>query len=171
MKRILISAIILISSFFLSAEPAVGYSLAPVGEMNAAGSFGALNIALMFSMDRDVHAGDIELSVDISPYGRVFQGVDMRISTPLFAITDHPFNVLFPNVMMWAPRVSVGTLFRMPDDWCMTAGISPFAFHDTNYVFEFLSPYVLYSITDDKWGWGMYVVRFSYFFGEGGGAS
>lgn len=168
MKRVLIILLLSLSSIQLFSKPAFGYSIAPVGEMGSNGSFGAFNIALMFTLERNVHAGEFEISVDLSPYGKVFQGVDMKVSTPLFAITDHPFNVLFPNTMMWAPRLSAGALFRMPDEWAVAIGLSPFAFHDANYVFEFLSPYVLYSITEDKWGWGMYVVRFSYFFGDGG---
>ena len=169
MKRFPVLILILISlAMPAAAKPAVGYSIAPVGEMGANGAFGALNLAFMVSMESSVHAGDIELSVNLSTYGRVFQGADLRVSTPLFAVTDHPFNALFPNTMMWAPKLSVGALFRMPDDWNVTIGLSPFAFHDTDYVFEFFSPYILYSITHDKWGWGMYVVRFSYFFGEGG---
>ena len=167
MRRLMIASLVLLSSLSLFSAPAVGYSLAPVGEMGEE-TYGALNIALFFSLDRDSHAGDMEISVDLSPYGKVFQGVNARISTPVFATTDHPFNVLFPNAMMWAPKLSVGALFRMPSDWAVTVGLSPFSFYDTNYVFEFLSPYVLYSITCNKWGWGMHVVRFSYFFGKGG---
>ena len=170
MKRFPVLILILISlAMPAAAKPAVGYSIAPVGEMGANGSFGALNLAFMVSMESSVHAGDIELSVDLSPYGKVFQGADLRVSTPLFAVTDHPFNVLFPNTMLWAPKVSLGGQYRMPDEWNILLGIAPFSFQDTNFVFEFFSPYALYSITEDSWGWGMYVLRFSYFFGHGEG--
>ena len=169
MKRIAAALLLLLPLCSLSAGPALGYSLAPVGEMNADGSYGALDIALFFSFDSDLHAGDIEVSADISPYGRWFQGVNMRLSTPVFATADHPFNVLFPNTVLWTPKVSVGASFRMNDDWSVNIGIAPFAFQDIDYIFEFFSPYVLYSVTRQSWGWGMYILRFSYFFGLGGG--
>ncbi len=168
-RRFLILLIIMIAAFPALSSPAIGYSLAPVGELSPNEPYGALNIALFFSPDREIHAGDVEMSVDLSPYGHVFQAANLRISTPVFATTDHPFNVLFPNTMLWAPKVSLGGQYRMPDEWNILLGIAPFSFQDTNFVFEFFSPYALYSITEDSWGWGMYVLRFSYFFGHGEG--
>ena len=83
MKRFPVLILILISlAMPAAAKPAVGYSIAPVGEMGANGSFGALNLAFMVSMESSVHAGDIELSVDLSPYGKVFQGADVQRAFP-----------------------------------------------------------------------------------------
>ena len=116
MKRFPVLILILISlAMPAAAKPAVGYSIAPVGEMGANGSFGALNLAFMVSMESSVHAGDIELSVDLSPYGKVFQGADLRISTPLFAVTDHPFNVLFPIAALIPPIKNFHKVFLRID--------------------------------------------------------
>ena len=169
MKRLLIVLMILSSSFSLGSSPALGYSLAPVGQSGPRETYGAVNAALFLSMDRESHAGDFEVSVDLSPYGRVFQALNLRVSTPFFAVTEHPFNVLFPNTVLWAPKLSLGAQYRIPDEWNVCIGLAPLSFQDTNYVFEFFSPYVLYSVADSRWGWGMYVLRFSYFFGHGEG--
>lgn len=164
MKKLLIVLLILLSSIPIFSSVSFGYSLAPVGAMTPTGNYGALTISAVFSPYKETHIGDIELSADISPVYPFFEGARAKLSTPVFMLLDHPFEWAFSNPIIWSPLLSVGAEYRLMNEWSITMGLSPFAFQSTHFIYEFLSPYAIYSITSDKWGWGMYVVKFSYFF-------
>ena len=164
MRKLFIAFLLLLASSSLFAAPSFGYSLAPVGAMTATGNYGGLTISAIFSPSKELHTGDISVSVDLSPVTPFFEGVKMNVSTPLFILLDHPFPWIFSNQVLWAPTLMAGAQYRLKNDWSLLFGIAPFTFQDTHFVYEFLSPYAIYSFTSEKWGWGMYVMRFSYFF-------
>lgn len=166
MKRIFISFLLFLSSLSLFAAPSIGYSLGLVGGSTPRDAYGAVNIALIISPDRHIHAGDLEISVDLSGYGTVFQSANVKLYTPIYMTTKHIFNSLFPNTIVWSLMLGTGVEYRLGNEWSILLSLSPFYFHDNNYAFEFFAPYILYSITAEEWGWGMYVIRFSYFFGD-----
>ena len=164
MRRKAMILLLLAASLAVQAAPSVGYSLAPVGSYMPSRSYGALTVSVIFSPDRDMHVGDIEIAADISPVHPFFEGALLRLSTPMFQTTEHAFGWMFPNTMLWAPSVNAGVRYRLYDEWDVIAGIAPFLFRDNQFSYEFFSPYVSYSVTEESWGWGMYVLRFSYFF-------
>ena len=141
-----------------------GYSLAPVGQFSGSEPYGGLTASAILSFNQD-HAGDIEISADFTPYGTFFESARIQVSLPMLLMTDHVFNPLFPNPVVWSPRIGTGFQYRMGNEFNLLISLSPFAFHDKAYSFEFFSPYVLYEILGGKWGWGIYVMKFSCFFG------
>ena len=164
MRKILIAAVLLLSSSFLAASPTFGYSLAPVGAVTPSGSYGGLSISAIFAPYDEAHAGDIAVTVDLSPVKPFFEGVSMTFSSPVFRLLEHPFSWAFTNSVVWAPVFTAGVQYRLGNEWNMLVGFAPLAFQDTHFVYELLSPYILWSISDGTLGWGLYVMRFSYFF-------
>ena len=164
MRKIVIALSLLMLSLPVFASPSFGYSLAPVGAATPTGHYGGLTISAIFSPAKELHTGDISVSVDLSPVSPFFEGVTMSVSSPLFILLNHPFPWIFSNQVLWAPTMMAGAQYRLGNEWSIVFGLSPFTFQDTHFVYEFLSPYALYSFTSEKWGWGMYVMRFSYFF-------
>ena len=164
MRKTAVLLLLALLSLPIAAEPSFGYSLAPVGSFMESRSYGALTLSAIFSPDKELHAGDVELSVDISPVFPFFEGASLKVSTPLFQTTGHPFGWAFANTVLWAPSVNVGVRYRPDNEWDAVVGCAPFAFEDTQFIYEFFSPYAVYSLTEESWGWGMYVLRFSYFF-------
>ena len=166
MKRILILlAALLLSSSFLFASPAFGYSIAPVGERDGDSSYGGLALSFSFSPSREKHIADMDAEVHLSLSDPYFNGVLLRLSSPLFLTTDHVFGNMFPNKVCWGIRLSAGIQYRLRDRFNLILGVSPLWFADTDFTYEFFSPYAVYSFADSKWGFGMYILRFSYFFG------
>ena len=162
MKRILMMVLLVLPCTLYAVS--FGYSLAPVGQFSGSEPYGGLTAAAILSFNSD-HAGDIELSADFTPYGTFFESARIQVSLPMLLIHDHVFNALFPNPGGWSPRLGTGFQYRMGNEFNLVVGISPFAFHDKAYSFEFFSPYVLYEILKQQWGWGIYVMKFSCFFG------
>ena len=164
MKKILLAVIILLSAFNIFSSASFGYSLAPVGAMTPTGNYGALTISAIFSPYKETHIGDMELAIDLSPVYPFFESARARIQSPVFLLLHHPFSWMFHNSVIWSPLLSFGAEYRLRNEWSITMGLSPFAFQNTHFIYEFFSPYAIYSITSDKWGWEMYIMRFSYFF-------
>ena len=162
MKRILMLVLLILPCALYAVS--FGYSLAPVGQFSGSEPYGGLTAAAILSFNSD-HAGDIELSADFTPYGTFFESARIQVSLPMLLIHDHVFNALFPNPVVWSPRIGTGFQYRMGNEFNLVVGISPFAFHDKAYSFEFFSPYVLYEVLKRQWGWGIYVMKFSCFFG------
>lgn len=161
---VVISLLLILTPVFATVQ--FGYSLAPVGEHSPLGdNFGALSISASLSPWAETRVGDMEVEVLLSPVSPFFNGVNMKVSSPLFLTVKHPFSFMFPNPVYWAPRISVGAQYRMETEWSLYASLSPFTFQDTRYIYEFMSPYVLYNFEENKWGYGAYILRFTVFLG------
>ena len=164
MKRFIILLMLLPLALSLPAAPTAGYSLAPVGVSLPSGSYGGLTCSVIFSPAGEKHFGDVSLSVDLAPTAPYFEGVALTLSTPVFRSIGHPFDWAFNNKTVWAPVLSAGVQYRLGDEWNVVMGLAPFSFQSTHFVYEFLSPLAFYSVTCSEWGWGIYIMRFSYFF-------
>lgn len=166
MKRLLVVLICCSLLLPLTATVQGGYSMSMVGEHSPLDdNFGALSISALFSPWAETHVADIEAEVLLSPVKPFFNGVNLKVSSPIFLLLKHPFNFMFPNTVFWAPRLSVGAQYRMNTEWNLYFSLAPFSFQDTKFVYEFLSPYALYNFKENKWGYGAYIMKFSVFFG------
>lgn len=164
MRRLLFLIAVIFSLSSLAAAPSFGYSLAPVGVSLPSGSYGGITASVIFAPSGESHFGDIALSVDLAPAYPFFEGVSLVVSTPVFRAFRHPFEWAFNNDVVWAPVINAGGQYRLGNEWNVLLGLSPFVFQSTHFVYEFLSAYASYTIDLDKWGWGLYIFRFSYFF-------
>lgn len=166
MKKFIIVITIAVLAFPLYASVAFGYSIAPVGEKSPLGdSFGALNTSFVLSSWKEKHIADIELGVNLSLVDPFFNGVDIKVSSPIFLSRYNPFSFIFPNSVYWSPRLSVGAEYRLDDEWNLYLSLAPLSFQDTGYIYEFFSPYALYNIDENSWGYGLYIMRFTVFLG------
>ncbi len=152
--------------FLLFSKPGFGWSLAPVGELlPSGGAYGALGASFVFSPWVNRHVGDIEAELQFAPVSPYLEAVNLKLSSPLFWLIKNPFRFIFSNSVYWAPKLALGAQYRMPNDWAVYMSIAPLSFQDNEYVYEFLSPYVLYDFENNRWGWGAYIMKFAYFFG------
>ncbi len=101
----------------------------------------------------------------LSPVSPFFNGVNIKISSPLFLTIKHPFSFIFPNTVYWSPRLTVGTQYRMDNEWNLYLSLAPLSFQDTSYIYEFFSPYALYNANENSWGYGAYIMKFTVFLG------
>ncbi len=166
MKRVAFALLLIIFCMPAFAAPGFGYSIAPLGEESAdKNGFGALAISASFSPSVGTHVLDLDAEVMLSYTSPYFNGLKLRASSPLFWTERHIFSFLFPNPVYWAPKVAAGAEYRMPDQWALYFSLSPLSFFDTSFSYEFFAPYGLYDFSRRSWGWGMYIMRFSVFFG------
>lgn len=168
MKKLFMIFLIIVVLLPLGAKVQGGYTIAPVGEHSPlSNNFGAIGFSAILSPWAETHVGDMEIEVLLSPVAPFFNGVNMKVSSPLFLLLNHPFDFIFPNAVYWAPRLSIGAQYRMDTEWNLYLSLSPLSFQDTNYIYEFLSPFALYNIKENKWGYGAYIMRFTVFLGGG----
>lgn len=166
MKRLVLFFALLIVAAALFGGVGIGYSIAPFGEVAADNSeFYALSSSFIFSPSLKNHIGEIEADVALSYTAPFFNGLKLKLSSPLFILKNHPFDFLFPNDVLWAPKLSLGAEYRMKRDIALFAALSPFAFFDTDFAYEFFSPFVLYDFNQKNLGLGMYIMKFSVYFG------
>ena len=166
MKKVILLLLVSILLFPLFANVSFGYSLSLVGEQSTKGeAFGAISIASVFSPWNETHVGDVEVEALLSPVAPFFNEVNMKISSPLFLTTSHPFSFIFANAVLWTPRLAFGAQYRLESEWSIYMSFAPLSFQDTGYIYEFLSPYALYNPSQNKWGYGAYIMKFTAFLG------
>ncbi len=166
MKKALLLLLALLLMFPLFSSVQAGYSFSVTGEHSPLDdNFGALSLSFNFSPWADTHVGDMEAEVLLSPVSPFFNGARIKLSSPLMLLMKHPFAFMFPNTVYWAPRLTFGCEYRMQNEWNLYLSLAPFSFQDTGYIYEFLSPYALYNIQENKWGYGAYIMRFTVFLG------
>ena len=164
MKKLLLLLTLICFSLSLYAID-FGYSIAPVGEKSPSGdSFGAMSISFLVSPLGESRVGTVEVEALLAATDDIFEGVNLKISSPIFSSLENPFGFLFANATLWSPKASVGTQYRVGEGWDIYMGIAPFNFQDTDFVYEFLSPYATYNVSTGSWGYGAYVMRFISFY-------
>lgn len=163
MKKFIIFILVNLLMLPVFSSVAFGYSFAPVGQMAPSKvASGSLSLAFLFSPWSEKHIADVEVETLLAPVDPYFI-LNMKLSATIFQTTKHPFNFMFPNKVYWAPKVLVGAQYMIASSWYLYCSISPFSFYDTHYNYEFLSPYILYDFSNEKLGYGAYIMRFTVF--------
>ena len=164
MKRLALSIIIICFAFSLHAIE-FGYSIAPLGEKSPVGdTFGAMSFSLLASPFGENRVCTVEAETLLALTDDVLECINIKVSSPIFSSLGNPFNFLFANATLWSPKATIGTQYRIEDGWSLYMGLAPLNFQDTDFVYEFLSPYALYDVSRGRWGYGMYVMRFISFY-------
>ncbi len=168
MKRlVLLVFLFLLALSCAFASVGFGYSVAPVGqrEIDIDDSFCAISLAGLFSIDIDHHYLDMELDVLLSPVHPFFNGINLLFSCNPFELKNHPFKFIFSNPVLWSPKITAGVQYRLGSEYNLVLGLSPLLFLDPKYMYEFFSPYAIYNWEENKWGYGIYIMKFSFFWG------
>ncbi len=165
MKRRLITVLVLVLVFSsLSASSAFTYSFSQVGEKYEDGSFGAMTVAMGFSPMKERPYGMVEVSALLG-FSRFFRGVDMSLSTPIVCLSGDFFSYAFSNSVLWEPTVGFLAQYRVEGDrWRLGVMLSPFKFSDTSFSYEFLSPYIAWSLDGER-AWGIRIMKITAFLG------
>lgn len=163
MKRRLITVLILalmLSS--LSASSAFTYSFSQVGEKYEGEGMGAMTLSLGFSPMKERPYGMVEVSALLG-FSEFFRGVDMSLSTPIVCLSNDVFSYAFSNRVLWEPTVGFLAQYRTAGNrWMLGVMFSPFKFSDTNFSYEFLSPYITWSLDGER-AWGIRIMKITGF--------
>jgi hypothetical protein len=165
MKKKLLVLLFLFSSLALAvAAPSFGYSVTGRGETFQS-DFGGAGLSLVFEPFEygiaTLEAGAIVGNDSVG--GFCIPELYVSLSTPVFYVLS-PFDFLFANKMIWAPRLSVIAAWNSDFTFRPGLGFSPFHFEDPSFRYDFLAPYVLTDTAFDDWGWGIDVLRVTYVF-------
>ncbi len=163
MKRRLITVLVLVLVLSsLSATSAFTYSFSQVGEKYDDAGFGAMTLSFGFSPIKERPYGMVEVSA-ILGFSEFFRGVDMSISTPIVCLSNDVFSYAFSNRVLWEPTVGFLAQYRTAGQrWMLGVMISPFKFSDTNFSYEFLSPYITWSLDGER-AWGIRIMKLTGF--------
>ncbi len=164
MKRLVLFFLLVCMALSINAID-LGYSIALVGQKSPLkDSFGAMSFSLLASPFGENRVCTIEAEALLALTDDILESVNIKVSSPIFSSLGNPFNFLFANTTLWSPKATLGTQYGIEDGWSLYMGISPLNFQDTDFVYEFLSPYALYDVSSGCWGYGMYVMRFISFY-------
>ncbi len=158
MKRITSAIIILLISSILFASSAFTYSLSQTGEKCGDESFGTLSLSLGFAPVKEKQYGLMEIDLLLG-WNRFFQGFDIVVSTPLYTSSDKVFSYAFSNRVLWEPTAGALLSYRsVREKWALGVMLSPFKFVDTQFSYEFLSPYMSFGF-DGKRAYGIRIMK------------
>ena len=128
---------------------------AATGSVNGDESYGGLTLNTGWSFFEEPYL-TVSANVTLSPW---FESAGMRLSTAPLIMTEHPFDALFVNSTIWAPKLSLGGDYVMDSGCVWTLEISPFNFRDTDFAYEFLAPGITFSRDFSQVGYSVTVLR------------
>lgn len=164
MKRLtlLLAVLILCTSSLFAISFGYGLSLEGYSGFNE-GSSTRVTLALDFTSNRYL---TLEAGAGVGLFGRslYFSGVSADLGFRLFSKADHFMNFLFANDSLWTLRFTAGVLFDQYLDMAFRFSVSPLCFMTTSYDYEFLRPYFLFDTEFSYAGWGIDLIRVSYYF-------
>ena len=101
----------------------------------------------------------LDAEVVLSP---LFESVSLNLSTSPFA-TPVRLAFLFPNPVLYSPKLRIGAQYVYRDGWYYKAELALLNFRDTSFEYEFLTPILLIDALDYSLGYGVRLVKFTYF--------
>lgn len=96
--------------------------------------------------------------------GLVFSGLNVDLAFRTFTLRDHIFSFLSTNPTLWSPRVYAGAMWDSSWNLAWRFGLSVFSFIDVHFTYEFLRPFVCFDEHFSWSGWGIDLIRVSYYF-------
>lgn len=164
MRRLLVVFMLLVvacSSLFAVAF-GYGWSMEGYSGFNQSSSS---RFSLMFDFtDSRYLVLEAGAGIGFRGWSMVFTGLDVDLSLRTFGLVDHIFSFMFANPTIWSPKVSAGAMWDADMDFAWRFGFSMLNFIDVHFNYEFLRPFVLFDGTFDYAGWGMDLIRVSYYF-------
>ncbi len=98
---------------------------------------------------------DIGAEVVVSP---LFESAGIFVSTQPFGVTDHPFDFLFANKMLYSPKLGAEACYVHPGVWNIGISLALLNFRDMMFDFEFFTPVFVFSVPDLEFGVGVRVL-------------
>lgn len=162
MKRITLVIVLVLFTGLLFASSAFTYSISQVGEKALEKDFGSLSLTFGFAPIKEKHFGLMETNILLG-WDKFFQGVDFLISTPLYISSSEFFSYAFSNIVLWQPTVGFMVSYRdSGKQWKMGGVVSLLKFIDTQFSYEFFSPYMLFT-RNGEIAYGIRIMKFSAF--------
>lgn len=167
MKKLILPLLLFfaIPCVFGALNPRIGYAVSGLGQ-SGDDVFGAVGLSLLFQPLQDGY-GEIEGTFSFGNReddGYGMTRMNLQIGTETFRILHHPFTYMFANNTIWSPKVAAGIAFDR--DWQLQyyAALYPMHIVDVSFTFDFFSPYVYFNDSFEYAGWGIELMRISYYF-------
>ena len=126
-------------------------------------------------LDGENHYAGLDLSVGISffeePYlmfdGAIvlspfFESVSMNIASEPFSKPVEMY-FLFANPVLYSPKIRVGAEYVYKVGWYYRFELALLNFRDKSFEYEFLTPMMTLDADDYTMGYGIRIMKFSYF--------
>lgn len=158
MKRVLMFFLLLLA---LSPLFAFSFFYGAGGEgerLDDENHYAGLSIDMGFSFFSEPYLM-LDAEVVLSP---LFESVSLNLSTSPFS-TPVRLAFLFPNPVLYSPKLRIGAQYVYRDGWYYKAELALLNFRDTSFEYEFLTPILLIDALDYSLGYGVRLVKFTYF--------
>lgn len=133
------------------------YGLGGIGEMNEDAHYAGLSADVGMSFFSDPYLM-LDAEIVLSP---LFEGVSINLSSSPFSIRTDAF--LFVNPVLYSPKIKIGAEYMMDDGWYYRAELALINFRDTKFEYEFLTPMITIDADSFSVGYGVRLMKFSYF--------
>lgn len=160
-KLFFILVVLILSSCLYAVSFGYGYSMEGFSGFNQSSS-SRLSFALDLTDSRylTVEGG---AGLGFRGWKMLFTGFNLDLSMRTFSLTDHIFSFMFANPVIWSPKASAGILWDDSWDFSWRFGLSVLNFVDVHFNYEFLRPFVMFDPDFDYCGWGMDLIRITYY--------
>ena len=88
--------------------------------------------------------------------------VNVNLSSSPFSTPVH-LDFLFANPVLYSPKVKLGAEYVYQDGWYYRAELALINFRSTDFEYEFFTPMLTVDATDYSLGYGIRIMKFSYF--------
>lgn len=161
-RTLLVLALLLVSVSAFAVSFGYGYTMEAFSGFNqSASSRLSLAVDLTDSRYLTLEAG---AAAGFRDYSMIFTGFNVDLSIRTFSLTDHIFSFLFANPSIWSPKATAGVIWD--DSWNLgwRFGLSVLNFIDVHFNYEFLRPFVIFDRNFSFSGWGIDLIKVSYYF-------
>lgn len=164
MRKLAFVVVLMLLSLSLYAV-SFGYGAALSGQAGPGFESSSGEFSLVFdpsSLGYGVLDGAVRLGFDGN--GRFgFNGFTLNVYSNTFRLIDHPFSFLFSSATVWSPRLGFALDFSRDFDLQYRMAFSLFHFEEVRFAYDFLMPYMLFDEGFKYDGWGIYLMKISYF--------
>lgn len=134
------------------------YGVGGVGEANGESHYAGLSVNAGFSFFSEPYLM-LDGEVALSPF---FESVAVNLSSSPFSTPVH-LDFLFANPVLYSPKVKLGAEYVYQDGWYYRAELALINFRSTDFEYEFFTPMLTVDATDYTLGYGIRIMKFSYF--------
>ncbi len=164
MRRLLFVMVLILLPFTLFAF-SFGYGAALSGQAGPGFESSSGEFSLLLdpsSLGYGVLDGAVRIGFDErGSFG--FNGFTLNLYSNTFRLIKHPFSFMFSSATVWSPRLGFGVDFTRDFDLQYRISLSPLHFEEVKFTYDFLMPYLLFDNAFKYDGWGLYLMKISYF--------
>ena len=161
MRKAILTFILILSVFSLHAF-SLGYG---VGTSGTSGDVRSASVDLTLKADltrsRKVFL-DADIGLGCNESGTFgLNSASFSLSVHPFMFSRHPFSFMFINRMAYAPGISAGVMLSRSAELYWKFSLDAVHIYDSQYVYDFISPFVYFDKSFAYAGWGVELFHMS----------